>query len=74
VDETKTRYGDLLTTSEVSAITRKPVGTLRYYRNKGIGPKSGRLGGRIVYRLSDVERWIESQLAATAKSGDAEAS
>jgi hypothetical protein len=60
---------DLLVTSEVAVMTRKPEATLRWYRHQGIGPKSGRLGGRVVYRRGDVEMWIEEQLAATAAGG-----
>jgi predicted DNA-binding transcriptional regulator AlpA len=54
---------DLLNTSEVAEMTRKPKATLRWYRHQGIGPKSGRLGGRVVFRRSDVEAWVEEQLA-----------
>ena len=50
---------ELLTLDEVSQITRMPVPTLRYWRaTKSGGPKSARLGGRVVYRRSDVEQWI----------------
>jgi predicted DNA-binding transcriptional regulator AlpA len=52
---------DLLTITEVSEMTGTPVPTLRWWRaiNSG-GPKSGLLGGRVVYRLSDVQAWIDS--------------
>jgi hypothetical protein len=60
---------ELLTTVEVADLTRKPVATLRWYRHQGIGPKSGRLGGRVVYRRGDVLSWIEEQLAATSAGG-----
>jgi predicted DNA-binding transcriptional regulator AlpA len=49
----------LLTIEEVSEMTRIPIATLRYYRATGQGPKSARLGRRVVYRRSDVEAWIE---------------
>jgi predicted DNA-binding transcriptional regulator AlpA len=62
---------ELLVTSEVAEMTRKPQATLRWYRHQGIGPKSGRLGGRVVYRRADVEAWIEEQLAATSSGGTA---
>jgi predicted DNA-binding transcriptional regulator AlpA len=62
---------DLLTTSEVAEMTRKPVATLRWYRHEGIGPKSGRLGGRVVYRRADVEAWIEEQLEGSSSGGTA---
>lgn len=61
--------GELLTLDEVSDQTRIPVATLRYWRSVGgTGPKSFRLGGRVIYKQSDVEQWIESQYA---KGGDA---
>lgn len=49
---------DLLTTAEVAAITRAPVSTVRYWRHVGTGPRSFRLGRRVVYRRGDVFRWI----------------
>lgn len=51
----------LLTTREVAEITRLAPETLRYWRWKGFGPKSFRLGSRVVYRESDVIAWIEDQ-------------
>lgn len=56
----------LLNITETSMRTTVPVGTLRYYRHKGIGPRSFRLGGRVVYKESDVEAWIEEQYSAAA--------
>jgi hypothetical protein len=38
--------------------------TLDFWRHKGIGPKSANLGGRVMYRESDVEAWIAEQFAA----------
>jgi DNA-binding transcriptional MerR regulator len=43
---------------ETSEQTGVPVNTLRHYRKIGIGPKSYRLGGRVVYDPDDVEAWI----------------
>jgi predicted DNA-binding transcriptional regulator AlpA len=37
------------------------VATLRYWRHLGTGPRSFRLGRRVVYRLADVGAWIEAQ-------------
>lgn len=60
-----------LDTEAVSAQTLTPVGTLRYWRHRGIGPESFKLGRRVVYRQSAVDAWIESQQAATARGGAA---
>ena len=50
---------DLLTMAEASELTRTPMNTLRYYRHRDDGPVSFRLGKRVMYLRSDLERWIE---------------
>ena len=52
---------DLLTITEAAELLRAPVATLRYWRHLGTGPRSFRLGRRVVYRRRDVSAWIESQ-------------
>lgn len=54
----------LLTLDEVAKMTRLPVATLRYFRHCSTGPKSAKLGRRVMYRESDVQRWIDEQFAA----------
>ncbi|MGI5222462.1 helix-turn-helix transcriptional regulator [Nocardia sp. CA-290969] len=59
---------DLLTTPQVEREFGIPQGTLRYWRHLGIGPTSFRLGRkRIVYRRSEVDRWIAEQESATRR-------
>jgi predicted DNA-binding transcriptional regulator AlpA len=65
---------EILDTKQVSAITGLPVGTLRYWRHCNIGPASFSLGRRIVYRRSEVERWIEEREATTSRGGGVTAS
>lgn len=55
---------DLLTTSEVALMLRAPDSTLRYWRYLGSGPKSFRLGRRVVYRRRDVNDWLANVEAA----------
>jgi predicted DNA-binding transcriptional regulator AlpA len=55
---------------EVEAEFRIPVATLYGWRHRGIGPKSVRLGRRVMYRRSDVEEWIEQRFAAEAEHTD----
>lgn len=43
-----------------------PINTLRYYRAQGIGPKSFKLGRRVVYDVADVEAWIDAARNAEA--------
>lgn len=50
-----------LISAEVSAITRIPTNTLRYYRSVGKGPRSFRLGSRVVYSEDAVQEWISEQ-------------
>jgi predicted DNA-binding transcriptional regulator AlpA len=50
---------DLLTLAEVAEMTRTNPATLRYCRSVGdCGPKSFKLGRRVLYRRGDVEQWI----------------
>ncbi len=59
----------LLTTSEVAALTRAPEATVRYWRHLGTGPRSFKIGRRVVYRESDVMAWLEERMAADPSSG-----
>lgn len=38
--------------------------TLAHWRQAGKGPKWAKLGRHVVYRRSDIERWIDEQFAA----------
>lgn len=52
---------DLLTITEVAAIVRAPIATLRYWRHLGAGPRSFRIGRRVVYRVSELQAWIDER-------------
>lgn len=56
---------ELLTIDEVAAIVRAPVATMRYWRHLGVGPRSFRLGRRVVYRADDLHAWISAQAIAS---------
>ena len=56
---------ELLTIAEVADVVRFPLATLRYWRHLGTGPRSFRLGRRIVYRASDLRTWINTQADAS---------
>ena len=47
-----------MTTAEVSEVTRTPAETLRWMRHVGRGPRSFKLGRRVLYAVEDVEAWI----------------
>lgn len=56
----------LLTGRDVEEMTGGAVkeATLRWWRHKGVGPKSFKLGQRkVVYRKSDVVAWLNAQYA-----------
>lgn len=57
---------EIMTTAEVAALLRRPVGTLRYWRHRGEGPASFRVGGSIVYDRAEVRRWLDEQRRATS--------
>ena len=50
----------LLRLPEVAELTGVPENTLRFWRHKD-GPRSARLGRRVVYRERDVVDWINEQ-------------
>jgi excisionase family DNA binding protein len=57
---------DLLTITEAAELLRAPVTTLRYWRHLGTGPRSFRLGRRVLYRRDDLQAWVEEQLGRSA--------
>jgi DNA-binding transcriptional MerR regulator len=52
---------ELLSVAEAAAIVRAPVATLRYWRHLGTGPRSFRLGRRVLYRREDLLTWIDAK-------------
>lgn len=54
---------EIMLMPEVSERTRVPLATLRFWRavDPTKGPKSFKLGGRVVYKRVDVEAWISAQ-------------
>ncbi len=50
----------LLTAKQLSLILGIPEGTLRYWRNVGLGPVWHKLEGSIRYDVRDVEAYVES--------------
>ena len=52
---------ELLTISEVAAIVRAPIATLRYWRHLGNGPRSFRVGRGVRYWRHDVTAWLHKQ-------------
>lgn len=56
----------LLYVEEVAEMLRKSPASLRFMIHAGTAPKSAKLGGRRMFRESDVLAWIEAQFEETA--------
>lgn len=55
-----------MTTDELGTLVHTPAETLRYWRYVGKGPKSLKVGRRVLYAVDDVETWLEDVRAGRA--------
>lgn len=62
----RARMGRYMTTAEVAEMLRTSAETVRYWRHIGSGPKSFKVGRRVLYDAEDIEQFI-----ANARGGDA---
>lgn len=46
-----------------------PPATLHGWNSRGVGPKSYRLGRRRMYRVADLDAWLEEQAADARRAG-----
>jgi predicted DNA-binding transcriptional regulator AlpA len=51
---------EFLSIDDLALILGYPVQTLRYWRKTGKGPRSAKIGKRILYRRAEVEAWINA--------------
>lgn len=58
----------LLRIGQVSEWTGISENTLRFWRHQGTGPRSAKLGRRVVYREAEVTAWIDAQFNGAAGS------
>lgn len=57
-----------MTTAELAAEVRAPVETVRYWRHVSRGPRSFKIGRRVLYATEDVEAWLaEARAGAVAQ-------
>lgn len=56
----------LLTLAEVAVMLRVPPQTLRYWRMKGQGPASFKIGKKVMYTETSVYSWLKEQMEVTA--------
>jgi DNA-binding transcriptional MerR regulator len=52
---------ELLTLEQFAKQINTPINTVRFWRQTGYGPKSARIGRRVLYRRTDVDAWIDAQ-------------
>lgn len=55
------------TTDEAGASQRigLSVSTLQKYRVTGAGPRFGKLGRRVVYRIADLDAWLSARIVSS---------
>nr|WP_158167563.1 helix-turn-helix domain-containing protein [Mycolicibacterium smegmatis] len=56
-------------TAELVQMYGIPESTWRWWRHRGEGPRSFKLGRTVFYDEADVAAWVERQKKATAKGG-----
>ena len=59
---------DYMTTSEVADLCRTSPETLRFWRHVGKGPRSFKVGRRVLYAVQDVESWLSAARNTTEGS------
>jgi excisionase family DNA binding protein len=51
---------EFMTTAEVADLLRTPAETVRFWRHAGKGPKSFKIGRRVLYARQDIEAFLEA--------------
>jgi|tagenome__1003787_1003787.scaffolds.fasta_scaffold13451749_1 predicted DNA-binding transcriptional regulator AlpA len=64
MESTTTSQDRLLTLREIAEMTRLSVSTLRWMRHEGRGPKTFKVGRRVVAYEFSVREWVAAQAAA----------
>lgn len=58
---TQVGKGELLTLNEAAEVLRVPVNTVRWWRQRGVGPSFFKIGRHVVIKASDLHAWIDAQ-------------
>jgi hypothetical protein len=58
-----------MNTEQASRYTGMASATLRYYRHADIGPRSYKIGSKVIYERADLEAWVAGQRAASQRGG-----
>lgn len=59
----------LLPTDDAAQFLGVATGTMRWWRHKGVGPKSFKVGGKVMYKRADLQAYLDAQYA-NAVGGD----
>lgn len=57
-----------MTTSEVADLLRTSPETVRYWRHIGKGPRSFKIGRKVLYDRDEVTGWVQTQRVEQAAS------
>jgi len=63
VDETADYPPEIMTSDETAEYLRVSKSTLYAWQYHGTGPRASRVGKHLRYRKSDVDRWLDAQVA-----------
>jgi predicted DNA-binding transcriptional regulator AlpA len=63
---TATADSPFLTLDELAERYQVPVATVRYWRNRGTGPKAVKIGRYLRFRIEDVLTWEREQFGGEA--------
>ncbi|MGH3737201.1 MAG: helix-turn-helix transcriptional regulator [Micromonosporaceae bacterium] len=58
-----------MTTAEVAELCRTSPETVRYWRHIGKGPKSFKVGRKVLYVAGEVRAWLASAYATQTGAG-----
>lgn len=61
---------EILYLDEAAVFVRKSMGTMRYYRHLGIGPRSFRHGRNVAYWKTDLILWLAEEAAQPSGRSD----
>jgi len=63
---TTTPTADLLTLPEAAAYLNMTEKSLRWLRYTGEAPRAAKIGGRVVFRRSEIDAWLDEKFEVSA--------
>jgi predicted DNA-binding transcriptional regulator AlpA len=55
---------ELIGIEQAAEMCGQSVSTLRWWKQQGVGPRSAKIGRRVMYKRAEVSAWIDQQFAA----------